>query len=190
MLTPEAARFVLDRDRLTCGGGIAAMDMMHALIAQRHGAAFARQVTDWFLHRQVDEPQAPQRASTAQRYQVHQPAVVAALEKMQLSLSEPITRVLMASQLGLSTRQLDRLFSTHLKATYHQHYLSMRLAHARVLLQQSALSVMQVAVACGFNSATHFSRCFRERFGQTPRQVRGPTHATRVAPGQSRLGPN
>lgn len=172
MLSPEPARFVLDRDRLTCGGGIASMDMMHALIAQRHGAAFARQVTDWFLHRQVDEPQAPQRASISQRYQVHQPAVVAALEIMQLSLAEPLSRTAMANRLGLSARQLDRLFRAHLDSTYQQQYLSMRLAHARLLLQQSALPVMQIAVACGFSSATHFSRCCRERFGLTPRQVR------------------
>lgn len=177
MLRPEPARFVLDRDRLTCGGGVAAMDMMHALIAQRHGAAFARQVTDWFLHRQVDEPQAPQRASIVQRYQVHQPAVVAALERMQFSLGEPVSRTAMAAQLGLSARQLDRLFRAHLDTTYQQQYLAMRLAHARLLLQQSALPVMQVAVACGFNSATHFSRCYRERYGLTPRQVRADASA-------------
>ncbi len=171
-LSPEPARFVLDRDRITCGGGVAAMDMMHGLMAQRHGAAFARQVADWFLHRRVDEPQAPQRGSTAQRFQVQHPLVILALETMERCLSEPVSRPAMATQLGVSTRQLDRLFRCHLGATYHQQYLLMRLEHARLLLQQSALPVMQVAVACGFNSATHFSRRYRDLFGQTPRNGR------------------
>lgn len=173
LLSPETARYVLDRDRITCGGGVAAIDMMHALISQRHGSAFARRVTDWFLHRQVEEPQAPQRASTAQRFQVHHPALVAVLEKMLATVGEPLSRAAMALHAGVSPRQIDRLFARHLNLSFQQQYRQIRLAHARLLLQQSALPVTQVAIACGYASATHFSRSYRGHFGQTPRQARG-----------------
>lgn len=171
-LEPESARFVLDHDRITCGGGVAALDMMHALIAQRHGPAFARRVSDWYLHRQVDASQAPQRASTTQRFQVHHPGLVAMLEKMQATVGEPLSRQAMARHVGISVRQIDRLFASFLGRSYRQQYRQLRLAHARLLLEQSALSMTQVAMATGFNSATHFSRSFRAQFGVSPRQMR------------------
>jgi transcriptional regulator GlxA family with amidase domain len=167
-LKPERSRFILDRDRLTCGGGIAPMDMMHALITERMGAAFARRVSDWFLHTHVDMPSAPQRASLAERYGVHHPVLLAILEKMETTLSAPLDRVTMASFAGISPRHLDRLFQTRLRTSFLHHDHQLRLAHARNLLRQSALSVTEIGFACGFASSSHFARCYRAQFGMTP----------------------
>jgi transcriptional regulator GlxA family with amidase domain len=167
-LKPERSRFILDRDRLTCGGGIAPMDMMHALITERMGEAFARRVSDWFLHTHVDMPSAPQRASLAERYSVHHPVLLAILEKMETTLSAPLDRVAMASFAGISPRHLDRLFQTRLRTSFLHHYHQLRLGHARNLLRQSALSVTEIGFACGFASSSHFARCYRAQFGITP----------------------
>lgn len=168
MLRPERSRFILDRDRLTCGGGVAPMDMMHALIAERMGEAFARRVSDWFLHTHVDAPSAPQRASLAERYGVHHPILLTILEKMEATVSAPLDRNAMASFAGVSPRHLDRLFQTRLNTSFLQHYHRLRLGHARNLLRQSALSVTEIAFACGFTSGSHFARCYRAQFGRTP----------------------
>lgn len=167
-LRPERSRFIIERDRLTCGGGVAPMDMMHALIGERMGEAFARRVSDWFLHTHVDVPTAPQRASLAERYDVHHPILLSILEKMETTVSAPLDRVAMASFAGISPRHLDRLFQTRLKTSYLHHYHRLRLGHARNLLRQSGLSVTEIAFASGFASGSHFARCYRAQFGVTP----------------------
>ena len=88
---------------------------------------------------------------------------------------EPVTRARLAREVGLSTRQLERLFRKYLGCTPTRHYLELRLEHARRLLLQTDMSVLDVALACGFVSASHFSKCFRELFGRTPRAERGMT---------------
>ncbi|WP_420410500.1 GlxA family transcriptional regulator [Hoeflea sp.] len=171
-LAPRQARHVIDGDRLTCAGGVAPMDMMHSLIAGRMGAHFARRVSDWFLHTDIPEPEAPQRASAAERFGTHHPALLTVLEKMEAAIETPMDRTSMARLAGISVRHLDRLFATHLKAGFLDTYRRIRLDHARRLLEQSPLSVSEVAFATGFSSAGHFSRSFRELFGITPTAIR------------------
>ena len=81
----------------------------------------------------------------------------------------------MARYAGVSERQIDRLFADHLGRSFRQQYRLLRLAHARLLLEQSVLSMTQVAVATGFNNASHFSRSFRLHYGLSPRALRGRT---------------
>jgi transcriptional regulator GlxA family with amidase domain len=167
-IVPRPARYVLDGDRITCGGGIAPLDMMHALIAERMGTGFARRVSDWFLHTAVSESGAPQRASAAERYGTHHPALLAALETMEATLETPLPRAAVAQTAGVSVRHLDRLFETELGTTWHAAYLRLRLAQAVRLLDQSPLSLAQIAFATGFSSASHFSRAFRDAYGSPP----------------------
>lgn len=167
-LAPRSARYVLDGDRLTCGGGIAPLDMMHALIAGRMGAGFARRVSDWFLHTAVSEPGAPQRASAAERYRTHHPALLAALETMEATIETPLSRTAIAQTAGVSVRHLDRLFEKELGTKWQAAYLGLRLAQAARLLEQSPLSLAQIAFATGFSSASHFSRAFRDAYGAPP----------------------
>ena len=171
-LSPEQARYVLDGNRITCGGGVAPLDMMHALIAERMGADFARRVSDWYLHTHVGSSAAPQRASLAERHGVHHPALLSVVEKMETSLEAPLSREAMARFAGLTPRHLDRLFSAHLQTTYLSKYRSLRLDHARRLLQQSSLPISEIALATGFSSPGHFARVYREEFQKSPRDER------------------
>ena len=171
-LEPEPARFIIDGNRITCGGGIAPLDMMHALIADRMGADFARRVSDWYLHTEVGASVAPQRASLAERYRLHHPTLLSVLEKMQTTLEAPLSRVAMARFAGITPRHLDRLFATHAGTTYATEYRRLRLDHAHRLLQQSGLSISEIALSTGFSSPGHFSRQYAEAFNMTPREAR------------------
>jgi transcriptional regulator GlxA family with amidase domain len=171
-LRPEQARFVIDRDRVTCGGGVAPLDLMHALIAERMGADFARRVSDWFLHTQVEPGAGPQRASLAERFAVRSAPLLAALEAMSTHLETPLSRAAVARAAGVSPRQLDRLFARRRGATFLEDYHRLRLEHAERLLRQSALSVSEIAYATGYSSASHFSRVFRRLYATSPSAAR------------------
>ncbi|MGE3290602.1 MAG: GlxA family transcriptional regulator [Geminicoccaceae bacterium] len=183
-IAPRPARYVIDGDRITCGGGVAPLDMMHALIAERLGAGFARRVSDWYLHTAISEPGDPQRASAAERYGTHHPALLAALELMEATIETPLSRAAVAQTAGVGVRHLDRLFAAELGTTWHAAYLKLRLAQAARLLRQSPLSLAQIAFATGFSSASHFSRAFREAFGCPP----GAWRARKDHPRRERAG--
>ena len=164
--------YIVDRNRLTCAGGTAPLDMMHALIAEAHGPELARKVSDWFMHTDIRPAQSAQRASLTARYGVHDERLTAALELMESHPGEPLTRAETARRIGLSTRQLDRLFAEKLGSSYAGHYRRIRLERARDLLRQSAVPITEIALGCGFSSASHFSRAYREAFGVTPASER------------------
>ncbi len=171
-LLPRQARYVLDGNRITCGGGVAPLDMMHALISERMGSDFARRVSDWYLHTHVAASGAPQRASLAERYSVNHPGLLMVLEKMEATIEAPLDRQAMAALAGVSPRHLDRLFSNLMQSSFLVEYRKLRLNHARRLLLQSPLSISEIAFATGFSSAGHFSRSYRTAFGEAPRQGR------------------
>ena len=164
--------FELDRDRFTCSGGTAPLDMMHALIARQHGAALAMAVSDWFLQAEVREGAGPQRMALRHRTGTSNRAVLQALEAMEAAAEIPLPRAALAAAGGVSLRQLERLFRLHLGRSPNEHYRLVRLERARLLLRQSGLSVLEVAVACGFGSASQFSRAYRQAFGRTPSSER------------------
>ncbi len=172
------SRYIIDRDRLTCAGGIAALDMMHAIIAEEHGKAFATEVSDWFLHRDVALATSPQRASLTQRYGIHRQDVIYALELMESNIAMPMERTAVAAKVGLSTRQIDRLFASLLGQSFSDHYRALRLDRARNLLMQSTLPITEIALACGFANASHFSRAYSARFNVPPRRDRVQARAS------------
>lgn len=172
--------YIVDRNRLTCAGGIAPLDMMHALIAERHGPELARHVSDWFMHTDIRPAQSAQRAAPAVRQGVRDARLSQALELMDSHPGEALKRAETARRIGLSARQLDRLFSQKLGVSYASHYRKLRLERARDLLRQSAVPISEIALGCGFSSASHFGRAYREAFGVTPASERRP------APGSER----
>jgi transcriptional regulator GlxA family with amidase domain len=174
-LLPRQARYVLAGDRLTCAGGIAPLDMMHSIIAERMGSHFARRVSDRNLHTTVAEPGAPQKSSAAERFGTNHAALLLILEKMEATVESPLHRASMAALAGISERHLDRLFATHLGDGFLRTYLRIRLEHARRLLEQSPLSIAEIAYAVGFSSSAHFTRSFTAMLGRTPRQTRQNT---------------
>ncbi len=164
--------YEIDRDRVTCAGGIATLDMMADLIARDHGPALANAVSEWFLRTQTRPASGSQRMAPRERFGIGNAKVLTVLAEMETRLEEPASREELAALAGISVRQLERLFADHLGETLGAHYLAVRLDRARALLKQTALPVAQVAMACGFVSTSHFSRAYKARFGSPPKGER------------------
>ncbi len=165
--------FEIDRNRFTCSGGTAAIDLMLNLIGRRHGHALAAAIADQCMHDRIRDRHDRQRMSLPARLGVRHPKLLAVIEAMEQHLEEPLTRTDLAQSAGLSTRQLERLFRKYLARSPARYYLELRLDRARLLLVQTNMSIIDVALACGFVSASHFSKCYRDFFGRTPRKERG-----------------
>ena len=168
----ERKLFVIDRDRFTCAGGSAPLDMMHALIAAEHGATLARKVSDWFIHTELRSAEGSQRLDVTAKYGIHHPALVAMIRLMEDHIADPMNLDQLSRLSAIGERQLERLCRKHLGQSAMQFYRQMRLEKARELLVQTALPAQYVALATGFPNSTHFSRAFRNMFGKTPGQVR------------------
>ncbi len=166
--------FEIDRNRFSCSGGTAAIDLMLNLVSMQHGHELAASVADQFMHERIRDQHDHQRMALPARLGVRHPKLLAVIELMEKNLEEPLTRADLAKNAGLSTRQLERLFRRYLSRSPARYYLELRLNRARLLLLQTNLSVIDVALACGFVSASHFSKCYRDFFGRTPRKERGP----------------
>ena len=165
--------FEIDRNRFTCAGATAAIDMMLNVIARQHGHALAAAVADQFMHERIRDRNDHQRPSLPARLGVRHPKLLSVIAVMQKNLEEPLGRIDLARNAGLSTRQLERLFRKYLSRSPARYYLELRLDKARLLLLQTNMSIIDVALACGFVSASHFSKCYRDFFGRTPRKERG-----------------
>jgi transcriptional regulator GlxA family with amidase domain len=164
--------FEIDGNRITCSGGVSALDMMVALIARDHGHALAAAVGDWFLHTHIREGMGPQRMDLKSRLGVSDEKLLRTLRSMEANLETPESRAVLAQRAGISLRQLERLFRRHLDRGIQEHYRSLRLDRARHLLRESSLPVLDVALATGFGSASQFSRAYRRAFGDPPSQTR------------------
>ena len=164
--------FVLDADRITCSGGVSALDMMVALIARDHGHDLAAAVGEWFLLTHIREGMGPQRMDLRHRLGVSDENLLAVLRAMEANLESPKPRGDLARLAGVSLRQLERLFRDRLGRGMHAHYLALRLDRARQLLRETSLPVLDVALATGFGSASQFSRAFARSFGEPPSRYR------------------
>jgi AraC family transcriptional regulator, glycine betaine-responsive activator len=172
-LEVTAQIYEIDRNRYTCAGGTAAIDLMLEVIAEQHGIELAGDVAEQIIHERIRDQSVHQRLSLPGRLGVRHPKLLSIIETMENNLEEPLGRSELAEQAGLSTRQLERLFRRYLNRSPARYYLEMRLHRARLLLLQTNLSVMNVALACGFVSASHFTKCYRAFFGRTPYRERG-----------------
>jgi transcriptional regulator GlxA family with amidase domain len=171
-LVLERSLYVIDRDRVTCAGGTAPMDLMHALITQHHGAHFARLVSDWFMHTEIRPSAGPQRSGLVERVGTTVPAILDAVEAMEANVADPLELSRLAEVAGLSPRQLNRLFHDKLGRSVMRYYRDLRLEKAQSLLRNSPLSLTEIALATGFASSAHFSRAYSARFGQPPSAYR------------------
>lgn len=167
-LTVTDRLFEIDRNRFTSSGAIAGLDLMLELIGQHHGPHLAGTIADQFLHTHMRSGDAPQRMALRERFGIHHPKLLVVLEQMEINIEEPVSRQFLADMVSLSIRQLERLFRTYLNRTLGQHYLDLRLVHAKRLLKQTPRSVLDIAIGCGFVSASHFSRVYRQHFGHPP----------------------
>lgn len=164
--------FEIDRDRLTCGGGTAAMDMMMTLIGQQHGQRLAERVSEHFVCERIRPGNEPQHVPLRSRFGHAPQSLVEAVTLMEANIEEPLTTHELAEHLGISRRQLERLFKKYLQAVPSRYYLNLRLQEARKQLRESDRAVGDIALLTGFSSAAHFSTAYRNHFGMTPREER------------------
>jgi AraC family transcriptional regulator, glycine betaine-responsive activator len=164
--------FEVDHNRLTCSGGTAALDLMLHLIAARHGQELVSKISEQCLMDRIRQPHDHQRMPYRVRLGIHHAKLINAIEMMEANVEEPLDQEMLARYVGLSRRQLERLFRKHLGRTPAQYYLELRLERARHLLYQTTMPIMNVAFATGFVSASHFSTCYRQLYGKTPRAER------------------
>lgn len=166
--------FQIDRARFTAGGGTAAIDMMLALIAASVGMPVASAVTDVLIHHRMRERGERQRMALSARLGVSNPKLLQAVALMEARLEAPLACSEIAAEIQLSPRQMERLFRDHLGEKPTRYYISLRLARARHLLRHGGLPILDVAIACGFASASHFSKTYSDHFGVTPSEDRNP----------------
>ncbi len=165
--------FVVDGNRMTAAGGTAALDLMLKVIADDHGAELANAVADQLIYTAIRTDQDTQRLSVPTRIGVRHPKLSAVIQMMERSIEEPISPASLAKEVGMSTRQLERLFRRYLSRSPKRYYMELRLQKARNLLMQTDMSVINVALACGFTSPSHFSKCYRSHYETTPYRERG-----------------
>ena len=164
--------FVVDGSRRTCSGGTAALDMMLHLITERDGRALANDVSEQFIHPRIRSMQDPQRMAVQTRLGVANEKLIAAIGVMETANDDPRPVHEIAAHVKLSPRQLERLFAKYVGASPSRHYLKLRLDRARTMLLQTTRPILDIAVACGFASASHFSRCYRTVYGRRPSDER------------------
>jgi transcriptional regulator GlxA family with amidase domain len=164
--------FEVDGNIYTCAGGTAALDMMLSLIAEDHDEKLINAICEQALTDRVRGSHDRQRLPLRARLGVQNGRILSIIEMMESRLSEPLTLIEIAERAELSRRQIERLFRQHMGRSPARYYLEIRLDRARHLLLQSVLPVVEVAIACGFVSASHFSKCYRELYGRSPQQER------------------
>lgn len=164
--------YEIDRNRYTCAGGTTPIDMMHNLVSMQHGRRLAAAISEEFLVDHVRGMTDRQRIPLRQQIGTSQPKLTEAVMLMEANIEEPLSPDELSSLVKISRRQLERLFRSYLNCTPTQYYLGLRLRNARRLLLQTEKSIIDISLVCGFLSAPHFSKCYRDLFGLPPRDER------------------
>ena len=164
--------FEIGQHAITCAGGTAAIDLMLALIAAKHGRELAARVSEQFVLGRIRSQSDHQRMEIAARYGLHNRKTIQIVKLMQEHIEDPLTADDLASMISVTRRQMERLFGTHLRQTPARFYVGVRLDRARELLRQTDMGILAVGVACGFCSSSSFSRAYRARFGSSPKDER------------------
>ncbi len=172
--------FVVDGNRMSTAGGTSSIDLMLKVIADEHGEELANAVADQMIYSSIRTDQDTQRLSVPTRIGVRHPKLSLVIQMMETNIEEPISPAKLAKDVAMSTRQLERLFRRYLNRSPKRYYMELRLQKARNLLMQTDMSVINVALACGFASPSHFSKCYRAHYDTTPYRERG-SHAARLS---------
>ncbi|MGH8781343.1 GlxA family transcriptional regulator [Paraburkholderia sp.] len=161
--------FKVDRDRITCAGGIAPLEMMLYIVRLTVGAEVVAMISDQFSVESIRTSDARQKTA---RYGSSRKLLSDILELMESNIETPLSLVALSERSGVCERQLLRLFKVAFEQSVMQHYRSLRLRRARQLLLQSSISLTEIWVVCGFQSHSHFTTSYRREFGLTPGQER------------------
>lgn len=173
--------FSIDRNRYTCSGGVAPLELMLNLIEEKLGPTVSRRVSEQFIVDRIrdssDRQYVPLRAQVGP---VHR-SVLAVASLMEANIENPLPLEDIARQSGLSRRQIERLFKRHVHCVPKRYYLELRLKRARELLVQTSMPIMAISTACGFQSPPHFSKCYRNHYGRPPTAERQPRRVDAAA---------
>jgi transcriptional regulator GlxA family with amidase domain len=170
ILTPHL--FELDGRHLSCCGGSASIDFSLTLIEHLFGATVQAAIKESLCVERVRGHEERQRVALQARFGALQPRLSEAVTLMETNIEEPLSTDDIANLVGLSRRQLERLFKQYLGSLPSRYYLELRLQRARQLLLETNHSIVQVGLMCGFSSGSHFSTAFGALFGNTPREER------------------
>ncbi|MBV6753589.1 GlxA family transcriptional regulator [Pseudomonas chlororaphis] len=172
--------YTLERQRLTCAGATSTLDMMISWLGQSVDGDLAREIAMHLLMGRVRQPLDNQLDDGLASTRLSSAKMRRAVQLMEQALEEPLDCEAIAAKVGLSQRQLERQFKQHTGLSPLKYYMSLRLARAHNLLQQTRLSVAQVAACSGFGSLEHFSRTYRARFGCPPSEDRSQVFSAPV----------
>ena len=164
--------YTIDRDRYTCSGGTAPVDMMLYFIRKQLGPDIAVGVAEQFIYERIRRSSDEQRVPLKHVFGNQSEKLIVAVDLMEANIREPIVQSELASYVGVSKRQLQRLFQRYLDSTPSRYYLRIRLARARELLQQTSMSLVEIASLTGFVSSSHFSKSYKDFYGQAPSHER------------------
>jgi len=167
--------YEVDQNIMTCSGGLAGLDMMLHKISLEYGEALAMDIAEQLIHPKIRPAHEKQRMELLLRHKTRHPRLLKAIQLMQTYTENVLSCQEIGKQSGLSVRQLERLFKHQLHTTPAAFYMQRRLERGNHLLEQSTLTVTQVATACGFNSASYFSKCYQKQYKLSPREERGKT---------------
>ncbi len=168
--------YEIDRDLITCSGGAASIDMMLDVIERCYGRELTVNIADQLVHLRFaygDDARLPVEV----RLQIKNARLTPVVEAMEQNLEEPLSNGELARIGGVSVRHMERLFQTDFGTTPRRFYQRIRLDGAERLLRDSRMSVIDVAVACGFKSHAHFTRAYRARFGAPPSRHARPSRS-------------
>lgn len=165
--------FVRDGNRISAAGGTASIDLFLRIISDEYGSDLSNAVADQMIYTAIRTDRDSQRLSVPTRIGVRHPKLSKVIQVMEENIEEPISPAILAKDVGMSTRQLERLFRRYLSRSPKRYYMELRLQKARNLLMQTDMSVINVALACGFASPSHFSKCYRAHYDTTPYRERG-----------------
>ena len=156
----------------TSGGHVATYDVMLNLLVQMHGRNFANLISDYLLKGEIRENETPQRRNLRDRLGTSDTRILRAIELMEDSIEDVLAIADIAQDIGISQRQLERLFCTHLNQSPEAYYKGIRLKCAQDLLRQTSMSVIDIALSTGYATNSSFTRSYKRKFGQSPQEYR------------------
>ncbi|MGX5851151.1 GlxA family transcriptional regulator [Mesorhizobium sp. PL10] len=164
--------FVRDGQFSTCAGELAAFDLAVDLIANRSGAFIAQEVCRHAVVEGQRSGSNRQTGPSSIAFAGVSEKLLMAMRIMEENIENPVAMAEVARRAGVSRRQLERLFSTQVGMPPVRQYLRIRLDHAKRLIEGTRLPIIDVAIACGFVSPSHFAKCFKICNGISPQKCR------------------
>ncbi|CDG52943.1 MULTISPECIES: GlxA family transcriptional regulator [Halomonadaceae] len=163
--------FIVDRNRLSCAGASSSLSMMLEVVRADCGNEVASAVEEMLsCDKGLDSPDIS-TISVDQNHALPE-KLKTSLQLMKNNIEEPLSISEIARWVDISRRQLERLFCHYVSASPSRYYMELRLTRARQLLQQTNKTVVEIALATGFVSISHFHSCFSQLFNITPGQFR------------------